>query len=187
VSVVAVAGVAGLVSCGVPSSDFDEFEQDRIPFGLAETSSSQPVPPPTAVVAHQTVTLYFVREGELVPVSRDVASPASLAAVVAELVAGPAADSGRELRTALSDGLIEDADTRAGVATVAVSASFKDLATTEQRLAVAQLVVTLTGRPGVGQVAFTIDDEPVPVPTGEGLLANRPLSRDDFTSLLAAS
>ena len=119
------------------------------------------------------------------PITRELPSPVSLGDVVAALVAGPTSEVGRDLRTALSEELVEDADTRGGVATVAVTKSFKDLATSEQRLAVAQLVVTLTGRPGVGQVSFTIDGEPVPVPTGDGLLAGRPVSRDDFTSLLA--
>jgi spore germination protein GerM len=79
---------------------------------------------------------------------------------------------------------LKDSAVRGGVATVAVAESFKELSTSEQRLAVAQLVVTLTGRPGVGQVAFTIDDEPVPVPTGDGLIADRAVSRDDFASVV---
>jgi spore germination protein GerM len=178
--------LAALASCGVPNSDFDHIDEDAVPFGLAETPSTQSVPSTTADLAQQDVILYFVRDRELVPVTRRLPAPVSLDDVVAALVDGPAPEAGRDVRSALSEDLVEKSETRAGVATVAVTTSFKDLATTEQRLAVAQLVVTLTGRPGVGQVAFTIDGEPVPVPTGDGLLAGRPVSRDDFTSVLAS-
>jgi spore germination protein GerM len=54
----------------------------------------------------------------------------------------------------------------------------------EQLLAVAQLVCTLTARPGVGPVSFTLEGAPVDVPTGDGSLTSGPVSRDDYADLL---
>ena len=55
----------------------------------------------------------------------------------------------------------------------------------EQLLAVAQIVCTLTGRPGVGQVSFTLQGARLAVPKGDGSLVSSPVARDDYAGLMA--
>jgi spore germination protein GerM len=176
------------VACGVPSSGFDPFDDADVPFGLADaptTTVAQAAPTVAVTDADQRVRLYFVVEGSLTPVDRVLTAPVTLDGLLGLLGAGPAAEEDEELRTALPEGAATGLSVRAGVASVAVSRDFRDLAAAEQRLAVAQLVLTITSRPGIGQVLFTVDDEPVSVPKGDGSLADGPVSRDDYSALVS--
>jgi spore germination protein GerM len=51
---------------------------------------------------------------------------------------------------------------------------------------VAQIVLTLTSRPGIGQVLFSVDGVPTGVPRGRGDLAGplTPVTFDDYSSLV---
>jgi spore germination protein GerM len=80
--------------------------------------------------------------------------------------------------------VVSDVSLEAGVATVDLRPTISALGSDEQLLAVAQVVCTLTGRPGVGPVAFTLDGSPVDIPRGDGSLTNEPVSRDDYAELL---
>ncbi len=71
-----------------------------------------------------------------------------------------------------------------GIASVDVQDSIATLGGDDRRLAVAQIVYTLTARPGVGQVSFTLEGAPVDVPRADGSLVARPVSRDDHTAAL---
>ena len=68
--------------------------------------------------------------------------------------------------------------------TVELGASFVDLPPIEQRLAIAQIVLTLTGLRGIGQVVFTRDREVTGVPLPDGILTSAPVAAEDFESLL---
>jgi hypothetical protein len=185
---VAASLLAG--ACGVPSSGYDRFEDADVPFGLAEAPTTTEAPPVPSVPngdVDQRVRLYFVEEGSLSPVERVLPAPLTLDDLLHLLGAGPTSSEDEQLRTALQDGAATGLSVRAGVASVAVSRDFRDLAAAEQRLAVAQLVMTITSRPGIGQVLFTVDGEPVPVPKGDGSLADGPVSRDDYSSLVATA
>ena len=63
---------------------------------------------------------------------------------------------------------------------------FSEVADSDQDSLVAQLVLTLGNRPGVGQVLFTRDGEPflVRVPSRGNILSSSPVAADDFESLL---
>jgi spore germination protein GerM len=77
-----------------------------------------------------------------------------------------------------------------GIATIDTTAQFlSDLSPIDQRLAIAQLVLTFTRRPGVGQIVFTVDGVEVAVPRGRGDLSKpgSPVSFDDYSSLLIAT
>ena len=75
---------------------------------------------------------------------------------------------------------MENIRVRTGIASVELGARFRELPLSEQRLAVAQLVLTLTDRPGIGQVLFTVNEEAVEVPRLNGSIARGPVSRDDY-------
>ena len=64
--------------------------------------------------------------------------------------------------------------------------AFQRIDPADQRSAIGQLVLTLTERPGIGQVRFTLDGEPMRVPRRDGLQSEpgESVSRLDYQSLL---
>jgi spore germination protein GerM len=76
-------------------------------------------------------------------------------------------------------------NTNAGVAIVDLPRHFFDtIAVNDQRMAIAQIVLTLTDSRGIGQVEFS---EVVTRPNGESVPAGSPLSKSDFVALLDSS
>jgi hypothetical protein len=67
---------------------------------------------------------------------------------------------------------------------VEVGGAFEDRTATDQALAVAQLVATLTTVPGVADVSLRRNGEVVDVPLPDGSLVRRPLVRADYVSLI---
>lgn len=198
----AVAIAAPLAACGVPSSgSFEAFNDDE--FGFNQTSSttttsatdssapapSTTVPETTSTIATEPVTLYFLAGNQATSVSIALARPASPQQVVSALVAGPPAGQvGTGLRTALARSVEPTAtNARGGVVVDVPAGFFEGIPPADQRLAVAQIVLTLTDRGGIGTVQFTLDGAPLAVPKGTGASAQpgEAVYRDDYASLLA--
>lgn len=140
-------------------------------------------PPPT-----QTVGLYFLQGVRLVRVQREVriadpAAPLEPDVVLDALEAGPQPGDPPGLATALPPDEVVEVDVSRGVATVELLASFRELETGDQELAIAQIVLTLTDG-GVGQVAFTIGGATIQVPTGESVQTSGPVTREDYARQL---
>lgn len=139
----------------------------------------------------ESVSLYLVSTDRLRLFNTTMRYPAGLPAVLVTLLdqPGPAA-AGLGLRTALPRDLrIGVRDGRNGIATVDLpDGFFERIATFDQRLAVGQIVLTLVERPGIGQVRFTRNGAPYPVPRGSGELARggEALSRLDYLTLVTA-
>lgn len=200
-----VGAFVGLGGCGVSTDEgFSAIAEEEIPFGLAETSSSTTgtsttttvSEPPTSLVPSTTTTeppvegviLYFATENGLVDVFRYLERPVDFDAVVTALVAGPQpGETAAKARSIIGRDDIKQIDIRGGVATVALVEGFSNLPVQEQRLAVAQLVLTLTDRPGIGQVLFTVAGQPVDVPRADGSLARTTVSEDDYKPLLVTT
>ena len=132
--------------------------------------------------------MFFVSGSRVVPIPRLLLSPASAPQVVAALVEGvPDIDEAAGLRSALPFGLSIDVSVERGVATVDLDPTFLLVVSgSEQRLAVAQIVLTLTRRAGIGQVTFTSDSQPINVPRGGGDLTapGESVACDDYDNLL---
>jgi spore germination protein GerM len=134
--------------------------------------------------------VYLVAEDGLVAVERTVDDP-SPEVLIAELVNGPSQterDDG--LSSPLADGrddeqLIAAVELARGVATVDLAAGFTSIPADRQVGAIAQIVLTLTAQPGIGQVAFTLEASPVDVPRADGTTTTDPLARSDYRDLLA--
>jgi len=65
--------------------------------------------------------------------------------------------------------------------------AFQLINSVDQRTAIAQIVLTLVFRPGIGQVKFTLDGAPMRVPRREGLQSEpgAEVSLRDYESLLS--
>jgi len=190
-----------LVACGVPDEGrFVSLEGNEIPPALVETtttsSSTSTLPaeqatPTTTIVEVLTeqVELFFVSANRVVRTERFIVSPATPTQVLDTLLAG--LDSEVEnsgLRSALPAKLTATIDVRRGIARVASTAPFlSELEPLDQRLAIAQIVLTLTRRPGIGQVIFTVDGADISVPRGGGDLTapGTAVTYDDYLTVLS--
>jgi len=143
---------------------------------------------PTTEVQAQTVNVYYIASGKLSPVARPLPAQYALFQLIAQLQAGPPeGEIGRGLRTAIPTDIEIDAlQDGTGVAQVVLPEDFFDtIPAGDQRLAIAQIVMTLLGNtPGIGQVAFNLQ---VSGPQGELIPAGQLLTRADYEPLLAST
>jgi len=193
-----------IASCGVPrSSKVVEISKAELPTELnqqpttttttttvAEDASAKETQQPASEVLSEPVELYYISDDRLVATTQSIVSPATISQVLAALIAGPpTGDNGLGLRSALPRDLNAEIDISKGVAQINTTAEFlTELSPIDQRLAIAQLVLTFTRRPGVGQVIFTVDGQNVAVPRGRGDHAKpgTTVSFDDYSSLIVA-
>lgn len=132
--------------------------------------------------------LYFLRGDELVRVRRFVPVEPRLTDVIDAFVAGPTvAEIDNGIRTALSLSSMVAGVTREGfTALVDLDASFLDLPGAEQIRAIGQIVYTVTGvGGGIGNARFTFNGRRGAVPRADGQPVSKPVSRDDYASLLS--
>ncbi len=192
-----IALTIAAASCGVPGSgDFQRINPDNVPAVLNETTSTTApsttrpaftAPPPTATApttststtlaptssttAVYDVQLYFVAgPGQLTAITRQLASPAP-GQVLSALVDGvPDGTEYEGLSTTLPPpGLEWNVSVTGGRATVEVPPEFlTETPARDQPLAIAQIVLSLTSRPGIGQVTFVSDEQPIAVIKGDG-------------------
>ena len=196
-------------SCSIPGGGVvKQINPDNIPYDLNATTTSSP---PTTTVASTTtspvietttstssstipveiVSMFFVAGAQVVPIDRLLLTPAAAPQVLAALSEGPPeGDAAAGLRSALPVGFVAEVSVERGIATVELPGTFiTDLPGGEQRLAVAQIVLTLTRQAGVGQVRFTSNNEPQPVPRGRGDLSSpgATVACDDYANLLPSN
>lgn len=171
--------------CGVTTQDRARTVGPAdVPFGLAEDAPRSA----TTLLGGTSIGDVFLldEEGRLVAAPRRLAR-ADPASVVAVLLAGATEEEvARGLSSALEeDHLISAIDVAGGIAIVDLGRAFAELDGASQRRALAQIVYTLTARPGIGRVTFTLDAQPVEIPTGDGALTTGSVSRDSYRSMEA--
>lgn len=179
----AVAVLLPIAACGVTTSDDVEIaDPSAVPFGLLEPDR---VPVALRPAGGTVVQLYLFDPDRsvLVPVTRQV-SGAGLEAVVAELESGPTdSESLLGLQSALTDiAAIDDVDIEGSTAFVDLNESFTTLGGSDQIIAIAQFVFTVTERASIEQLVVRVDGELVEVPRDDGTLTRDPLTRADYTS-----
>jgi hypothetical protein len=146
--------------------------------------------PTSTSVSTELVDLYFAAGSQLNTASVVLSRPASATQVLAALVAGPRelGDAGKGLRAIIPSDAQLTVDLRGGVATVDLPVDiFDGMSSPDQRLMFGQIVLTLTsGVPRTGQVAFTLDGEPLRVFLGSGDITEpgAAVSYDQYTALL---
>ena len=176
------AVVALATACAVPAQN--EARTDAaVPFDLLDPLAPPLVPRPPGP-SSEPVTLCFLRDGRLVMATEALSTPVDHRAVL-DALATPPPDAGPLLRTALTEpSIVREVRLLGGIAQVDLLSAVSALPPDEQLLAVAQIVCTLTGRPGVGQVSFTLEGTRLAVPKGDGSLVTSPVARDDYTGVL---
>lgn len=199
----------GLVACGLPMDErvqtFDDVPYDLDAPSTTTTTTDVPSTVTTEPGAEQTTTtivetrpvdvVYLLgSSGELQPITVALPTPVSDRLIIEQLVSPPLG-TGVPLRTEVDRGLITGFSVDRGLATVDLSPSvIARLSSLEQRRAIAQIVLTLTlfttTEGGIGQVTFTVDDEPISVyvpSLGANSDPGDPLAWSDYASLIAGA
>ena len=191
--------IAVLSSCAVPSSgSYQQVSNADIPFGLSSPQTTIPQTTTTLsdpnsteslpIAVSEPVDLFFISNSRIIKVQRNVATPANPAQALSSLVEGPSTSPEFVgLRTALPTTFTAKVDVIRGVAQVDATRAFlNSLSGLDQKLAIAQIVLTLTSRPGVGQVLFSVEGKLISVPRGRGdsVASGVAVTFDDYASLI---
>lgn len=143
--------------------------------------------PPDAV-DQAFVKVYFVRDGLTAEsVLRSVDEPAVAAGAIEALITGSTDEEQADnLHSAVpSDTLLLGLTIEDGLATIDLSREFEVGGGSFNILSrLAQVVYTLTDFPTVDEVLFHLDGEPVDVFSGEGVVLDHPVDRDDYATIL---
>ncbi|WP_374238213.1 GerMN domain-containing protein [Actinoplanes sp. DH11] len=163
-----------LAGCGIPAQD--EPHPVDLPRGPLNTVPAGPAP--GGEVAE---VLCLVRDGRLVQAVRRVGAVPTPQRQLDDLTAGPnAAERGLGLATALAGTTLSVRSDGAGVTVEVAEAASR----TDEVLAYAQIVCTLTARADVASVSFTRGGDPLRVPRADGSLTDRPLRGWDYSELI---
>ncbi|GHJ46896.1 hypothetical protein Cs7R123_42380 [Catellatospora sp. TT07R-123] len=166
-------------ACGVPTEDTAR--------PLAPPDGPQSVTEPvTRTSGPASEHLYLVNNGSLIRVERRLSAAPSVQQLVDDLMAGPT-ESEEDFgftSALLGTHIIGKVDVTSTTAVVDLSSTREDTGRNDDVLAFAQVVCTLTARPGIRRVAFTREGHPVGVPRADGALTDTPLTCADYTSLL---
>ncbi|MGH9038659.1 MAG: GerMN domain-containing protein [Acidimicrobiia bacterium] len=184
--VIAAAGIAA--GCGIPTEeDATLANADDVPFDLlAQIPETTSTTGSSSSGASMTTALIFLVQGErLAQAQREVPAPASGESVIEALSRGPTrSEAALGLRSALvGSDVLRSIGISGGIASVDLGTGFTDIVGRDQIMALAQIVSTVTGLPGVGRVSFTLEGVPVGVPRGDGAVTTESVSRDDYALL----
>lgn len=185
-----------LASCAVPKSGaVDEISTNDIPFGLNSPETSAPATTTTVVLTSpltgstfEQADFYFVDGSSLERVRLEIPSPTDLQGVFAALIAGLPDPAHTKIKTLLPVDFVAVIDVEGGVANVNAKRVYLDsIKPNEQRMAIAQIVLTLTSQPGIGQVTFSVGGKAIGVPRGRGDIAGAgtPVTFDDYKMLIS--
>ncbi|BCB92026.1 GerMN domain-containing protein [Phytohabitans suffuscus] len=183
-SVLLAVAAAG---CGVPAEDVPREVDPPNGVSHAWATETTPAPDPDPGAGNIPERLYFLRDGELVAVTRNVDAQPSTDELVEDLLAGPTDAEQRDGLTSalLGNDIVVGVRLRDGRATVELTAAMDETGRTDQIFAFAQIVCTLTAKPGVTAVSFTRAGQPVGVPRADGSLSEAPATSADYASLLS--
>lgn len=160
-----------------------------VPPPTASGAAPAPTVAPTTTIATTSVSVWLVRGGALQVLSRRVPRVARVGAeAVKALLAGPTAEEARAgTVTAIPAGTrLLGLEITGGVARVDLSGGFEASGTGDRSLGLrlAQVTCTLDQFDSVDAVAFSLDGRSVSVIRGDGTVADRPVSCDNYRELL---
>jgi Sporulation and spore germination len=182
VGAVAVVAVTTVVGCAVPTDEkFKVIAPEDAPYAIETT-----VVPETTAIPDETIAplaVYLVDpSGNLV--RKRVADVPSISGGL-DLLMSPDVATDTSLRSAVPAGSIVDVTvTGQSLVSVDLDPAFVDLPADEQRLAIAQIVLTASDRVRTILVGFSIAGEPIEVPRGDSSVGGGTVNRADYESLL---
>jgi spore germination protein GerM len=188
---VALLLAGGTAACGIPADDAPRSITQEQPDDLV------PEAPVTSDGQTLVVDLYFTRfdgsRDKIVPIEREVPTGGSSSrptpATVLEALLEGATDADRQDHNVVSkipDGTVLDGQPELdgdGVLTVDLTEAI-GVQADAARLAYGQMVCTADELDEVAGVRFTVDDQPVQAPTGDGATSGEPLTCESYTNLL---
>jgi spore germination protein GerM len=176
---------AAVTGCGVQAENAPR--EANPPNGVSHAWATETPLDPGPGAGTVPERLYFVRDGELVAVTRNVDAQPGVDELVDDLLAGPIDAEERDGLTSslLGNDIVVGVHLSDGRATVELTAALDETGRTDQILAFAQIVCTLTAKPGITAVSFTRGGQPVGVPRADGSLSEAPATQADYASLLA--
>lgn len=161
--------------------------QDQpVPVNTAPSAAADTGAPPRSATVTTEVTVFFAKGEQLVSLPRTVPAGPGLQPALAGLL-GPLSgdDTDAGLRSALPPGTKTLAvDVRDGVAVVTMPPGLDRLPISQQILAVAQLVFTVTANSPVVGLQLTDGERAVDVPNDQGRLVKGPVSRTDYAAVV---
>lgn len=190
-----IALTAAFTACG-PRVQRDASPLRGVPGELtaptttSTTTTTVAETPDTTTFATTPVTLYVILDDHLIQTTHDLPTDSTDQDALDELLAMSSDTTlGPAVRSALPKNLRATVTVERGLAIVDTDASLlTDISPLDQRLAIGQIVLTLTSRPGIGQVGFFVDGKPQAVPRGGGDLAppGQPVAYDDYAQLVTS-
>ena len=185
-AVVAVTALAAvLAACGVQEDRVPRpMAEEEVPFALLAPATSIAEPSPGDGDGVRSTIWFVDNDGLLARSRRMIEEPVNVADVVRALLEPVTeAEAAAGLRSNIPPGtelLGIDGPTE-GLVTLDLSDEFLTITGQLQRLAVAQVVFTVTGLANVDRVLFEFDGRPAELPGRGDELTDRPLSRSDFS------
>ena len=179
--IAAVATATALAACGV------SVQAEPHPVQLPGRSTAPATTQTPAVQGELAQTLYLIKDTHLVAVSRATPEQVTASEQLASLLSGPTTT---EQQQGLSSSLLGtelglSVQNRSGQAIVELATSLEGTGRTDDILAFAQIVCTLTSRGDIHTVTFTRAGEPVEVPRADSSLTRDPLTAADYAPLIA--
>jgi spore germination protein GerM len=182
----AAAAMLALAGCGLtPSRPVEEIDPLGLPTRLVATPS--PTAGDSAAQASAGGSVYFLGDDQLVRRPRTLSAAAGAPAIqqlLDALAAGPDdADRDGGISTALPPATVLRLTRLDGdVATVDLRL---DQLPPDQTVAIAQIVLTVTSLTEASGVRLSINGEPIGAPLASGAQTDRPVTRSDYSRMLA--
>lgn len=169
-------------ACGVPASEQPRrIDPSDVPYSLLATTPATPI----TALSGPTTNVYLVEGDRLVLRRRHITGLNIPAEALRSLLVGPTPS---ESRHGLSSDIpaqtrLYSLDLKGSVAMVDLSPTFGTARGSQQVLAVAQIVFTVTASRYIDAVRFAVAGRPIDVPNGSGSLTGGVKTRGDFQQL----
>lgn len=169
-----------LAACGVPL----EAEPEILDIAIDEPP--QVAEPPTEDL--EAVTIYLAGGESVVPVTRDLPSPADVVVVLESLFDGVTEPESRAgLRSSIPpESRLLGVEQVGSSIVVDLGREFTAVGGEQEIMAVAQIVLSATGVAGVESVSFEIETVPTAVPVSDGALSDDAVTAHEYADLVQA-